>query len=314
MRDKASVLVTGGAGFIGSHLIDRLVEAGYAVRVIDNLSTGNLANIEGHLDGGRVDFVEGDIRDAGRVKKSVEGMGMVVHLAAVTSVPFSVEHPGLTYDVNAKGTLNLLRSCAEEGVGRFVFVSSCAVYGEPEFLPLKETHHVSPISPYAASKLAAEHSCLDFYEKRLLKSVILRLFNVYGLRQGLNDYSGVITRFFDRAKRGLPLIVYGDGLQTRDFVNVCDVVKAVLASVENDRALGEVFNIGSGRPISINALAKTVLELVGSDLEVFHEQPRLDEIRDSYADISKAEKLLAYEPSVSLSEGLRGLLSEGVFS
>jgi UDP-glucose 4-epimerase len=304
------VLVTGGAGFIGSHVVDSLVDCGYGVRVVDDLSTGKLSNIEAHLRSGRVDFVRGDVKDAGFVRKCVRGVGAVVHLAAVTSVPFSVDNPGFTYDTNVAGTLNLLILCAEERVGKFVFTSSCAVYGEPECLPVNEKCPTSPISPYAESKLAAERFCLGFHEKRLLRSVVLRLFNVYGPRQGVNDYSGVITRFIDRSRQGLPLIIHGDGSQTRDFVHVFDVVEAVLSSLENEDAEGEVVNIGSGVPISVLELAKTVLELTGSNLEILYDKPRLGDVKYSYADVSKAARLLGYKPKFSLKNGLRSLLGE----
>jgi UDP-glucose 4-epimerase len=304
------VLVTGGAGFIGSHLVDRLVKDSYDVRVIDDLSTGRLDNIQGHLSSGKVDFVKGDIRDASLVRKTLDGVDVVVHLAALTSVPFSVENPDLTFDVNLLGTLNLLRSSIAERVDRFVFVSSCAVCGDPEFLPVDEEARTDPISPYAGSKLVAERYCLGFQERQLLGSVVLRFFNVYGPRQGMNDYSGVITRFIEFSKQGLPLIVYGDGSQTRDFVNVHDIVEAVLVSMKHNAAEGEIFNIGSGKPTSINELAKTVLGLAGLDLEVRYEKSRAGDIKDSYADISKAKKFLGYEPRVCLRDGLRALLEE----
>jgi UDP-glucose 4-epimerase len=310
LTEKVTVLVTGGAGFIGSHLVDRLVDCGYRVRVVDNLSTGKLENISGHLASGAVDFVEGDVRDASVIEGCVEDVDLAVHLAAITSVPFSVKNPKLTFDVNVKGTLNLLRSCAEKKVGRFVFVSSCAVYGEPKFLPLSEKHPTNPISPYAESKLAAEKFCLGFHEKQLLRSVVLRLFNVYGPRQGMNDYSGVITRFIERARQGLPLVVYDDGWQTRDFVNIRDVVEAVSSALESAYAEGNVFNIGFGVATSINKLAETFMESAGVDLQVLHDESRRDEIRHSYADISKAERFLEYRPKVSLKDGLRELLAE----
>jgi UDP-glucose 4-epimerase len=306
------VLVTGGAGFIGSHMVDRLVNDGHDVRVIDDLSTGRLDNIQGHLGSGKVDFVKGDIRDASIVRKTLDDVDVVVHLAALTSVPFSVENPDLTFDVNVLGTLNLLRSSIEEQVDRFVFASSCAVCGDPEFLPVNEEAPTNPISPYAESKLLAERYCLGFNERQLLGSVVLRFFNVYGPRQGMNDYSGVITRFIEFSKQGLPLVIYGDGSQTRDFVNVKDVVEAVLASVKSSKAKGEVFNIGSGKPTSINELAKTVLELAGLDLEIRYEKSRAGDIKDSYADISKAKALLGFEPKVSLKAGLQALLEEKV--
>jgi UDP-glucose 4-epimerase len=310
MRESVKVLVTGGAGFIGSHVVDKLVSSGYGVRVIDNLSTGKLSNIKGHSGSGRVDFVRGDIKDVEFVRKCTRDVGAVVHLAAITSVPFSVSNPDFTYDTNVAGTLNLLISCAEEKVGKFVFISSCAVYGDPQCLPVNEKSPTSPISPYAESKLAAEHFCVGFHEKQLLKSVVLRLFNVYGPRQGVNDYSGVITRFVDRTKQRLPLVVYGDGSQTRDFVHVCDVVEAVLRSLESKDAEGEAFNIGSGKPTSVLELAEAVLELTGLNLEILCDKPRLGDIKHSYADISKAENLLRYRPKLSLREGLHALLAE----
>jgi UDP-glucose 4-epimerase len=310
MRKSLKVLVTGGAGFIGSHMVDRLVNDGYDVRIIDDLSTGRIDNIQSLLSAGKVDFVKGDIRDFSLVTKSVDDVDDVVHFAALTSVPFSVKNPELTFDVNLCGTLNLIRACAQEDVGRFVFVSSCAVCGDPESLPVREEHRTDPISPYAESKLIAERYCLGFQERQLLRSVVLRFFNVYGPRQGMNDYSGVITRFIDRVKRKEPLVIYGDGSQTRDFVNVHDVVEAILASMKSGDAEGEVFNVGSGKPTSINELAKTVLELAGVDLEIRYEKPRAGDIKDSYADISKAKKFLGYEPKVSLRDGLRVLLEE----
>jgi UDP-glucose 4-epimerase len=306
-RESKRVLVTGGAGFIGSHLVDRLVSSDRQVRVIDNLSTGKLANISQHLGKGAVDFVKGDIKDFELAKKCVSDVDAVVHLAAIISVPFSVKHPEATYETNVAGTLNLLNACAEAGVSKFVFVSSCAVYGEPEYLPVDELHPTNPISPYAESKLLGERHCLDFHKRRLLQSVVLRLFNVYGPRQGVNDYSGVITKFIDRSKRKMPLIIYGDGSQTRDFVNVHDVVEAVLKALETEKAAGEIFNIGFGVATSVNKLAKYILDLAGFNLDISYEQPRAGDIKDTFADISKAEKLLGYKPAVSLCDGLRAL-------
>lgn len=306
----ARVLVTGGAGFIGSHLVDRLVSGNYSVRVIDDLSTGKLENIKVHVDSGKVDFIRGDIRDAELVKECVKDIDVIVHLAAVTSVPFSVKEPHLTYETNVTGTLNLLTSAAEEKVDKFIFISSCAVYGEPRYLPVDEKHSTTPISPYSESKLAGERYCLDFHKKRLLKSVVLRLFNVYGPRQGLNDYSGVITRFIDRSRQRMPLVIYGDGSQTRDFVNVYDVSQAILQALENEAATGQVFNIGFGAPTSINKLAKSILELADLNLEILHDKPRSGDVKKSFANISKAEKLLGYKPQFSLKDGLSTLFSE----
>jgi UDP-glucose 4-epimerase len=304
------VLVTGGAGFIGSHVVDRLVLEGYEVRVLDDLSTGKLDNIQRHLSSGKVELVKGDIRDASAVKQSLDGVNFVIHMAALVSVPLSVENPDLTFDINLLGTLNLLRSSIKEKVDRFVFVSSCAVCGDPESLPVTEQTRTNPISPYAESKLIGERYSLGFSERQLLNSVVLRFFNVYGPRQGMNDYSGVITRFIERCKQKLPLTIYGDGSQTRDFVNVKDVAEAVLASMKSSKAAGEVFNIGSGKHTSINELAKTIMELAGVNSEISYEKSRSGDIKDSYADISKAKMLLGYEPKVSLSDGLQSLLEE----
>ena len=310
MNKATSVLVTGGAGFIGSHIVDRLISSGYSVRVLDDLSTGKLSNIDVHVKSGKVDFVEGNVRDASTVKTVVKDVDASIHLAAITSVPFSVENPNDTFEINVAGTLNLLSSCAAEGVSKLILVSSCAVYGDPESLPVDEQHPANPISPYAESKLAAEKFCLGFHEKSLIKSVVLRLFNVYGPRQTVNDYSGVITRFLERCKQRLPLIIYGDGTQTRDFINVQDVVEAVLKSLENKDAEGEVFNVGSGKPTSINELARIILEPSRVNIPISYEAPRVGDIKNSYADISKAEALLEYKPKFSLKYGLRLLLEE----
>jgi len=300
--------VTGGAGFIGSHLVDRLVAEGYEVYVLDDLSAGSLDNIAGHLNSGRVRFVRGDVRSRELVNKLVGGVDYVAHLAAVVSVPLSIERPVAATEVNFSGTLNLLKASVDLGVKRFIFVSSCAVYGEARYLPVDEGHPPSPLSPYAASKLAAEHYCRAFYEVYGLKTVILRLFNVYGPRQGFNQYSGVIIQFHERIRKRLPLVIYGDGMQTRDFVHVSDVTKALLSTLESGRAVGEVFNIGSGTPTKIIELAKTMLDIAGLDLEIKHEAPRVGDIRNSYADITKARELLNFKPETSLREGLESLL------
>lgn len=306
-------LVTGGAGFIGSHLVDRLVDVGYGVRIVDDLSAGSLENIRGHLSSGEVEFVEGDVRDASVVEECMKDVGVVFHLAAVTSVPFSVEHPKVTFDVNVDGTINLLHSCSEGKSCRFVFASSCAVYGEPVFVPVTEEHPTDPISPYAESKLVAEKSCLSCCKKRPCDAVVLRFFNVYGPRQGFGEYSGVIRVFVERCRRRLPLVVYGDGEQSRDFVHVSDVVEALVRSAEREEAIGEVFNVGTGEPTSINELAEVFLELSGLDLGISRKAERVGEVKRSYADRSKAERLLEFRSKVCLKDGLRDLLEEALF-
>jgi nucleoside-diphosphate-sugar epimerase len=306
----AKILVTGGAGFIGSHVVDRLVTEGFEVRVLDNLTSGTLGNLNGHLDSGAVDFIHGDIRNAGDVKKSLEDVWAVIHMAALVSVPVSVKNPELTYNVNLVGTLNLLRASAKMRVKKFVFISTCAVCGDPEFLPVTELTRPNPISPYAESKLLGERYCMGFGERGILPSTVLRFFNVYGPRQGMNDYSGVITIFADRSLKGLSLTVYGDGSQTRDFVNVSDVAWFVFSALQSTSSIGEIFNVGSGKATTINELAKTVVELSGRGSAISYTESRVGDIKDSYADISKGQRLLGYRPKVTLRIGLGSLLKD----
>jgi UDP-glucose 4-epimerase len=303
-----SALVTGGAGFIGSHLVDRLVAEGYFVKVIDDLSTGQLANIAGHVEAGRVEFLRGDIRDLELIKKAVLDVDVVAHLAALTSVPFSMTNPDLVYDVNVSGSLNLIFNAIEAGVDRFVFASSCAVYGDTTVLPVSESAAFKPLSPYAESKLAIERCLRGLGSRGALDSVVLRFFNVYGPRQGLSEYSGVITKFFNCARSRQPLVVYGDGLQTRDFVNVVDVVEGIYAAITVGSAVGESFNIGTGKPTSVDELAHTVLDLTGATVGVRYEPARLGDIKESYANISKAKGLLGFHPKVTLRNGLKALV------
>jgi UDP-glucose 4-epimerase len=307
IRDNPSektILVTGGAGFIGSHLVDRLVNAGYAVRIIDNLSTGRLENIACHLNSGAVKFVKGDIRDLSLLRSSLQGVYAVAHLAALTSVPQSVENPESTFEVNAEATAEITKLSENAGVKRFIFASSCAVYGDAKDLPVNENTAPNPLSPYAQSKLIAEHYCL---ERTSLQSTVLRLFNVYGPRQGISEYSSVITRFAESIRRKEPLTIYGDGSQTRDFVYVSDIVNSLFTVIESKIA-DEVFNIGIGQPTSIDKLAKTMLTLTRSDLPINYGLPRVGDIKNSYADISKAKMLLDFAPSFTLREGLTAFL------
>jgi len=310
MSERTRVLVTGGAGFIGSHLVDKLANSGYSLVVIDNLSRGKMNNVEGRLRDPNVRFIKGDIRDVELIRNCVRDIDAVVHLAAVISVPFSFENPSLTFDINVNGTFNLLDACARAGVRRFVFVSSCAVYGDPCYLPVDERHPTSPLSPYATSKLEGEKGCVNYRKQQSFSTVILRLFNVYGPRQGLNAYGGVITRFLDQARKHMPLIIFGDGSQTRDFIHVWDVTEAVLKALEITSAEGETFNVGFGRATSVNSLAKSVIDLTGADLGVVYEKARVGDVKSSFADISKAEKQLNYKPTVPLDEGLRSLVEE----
>ncbi len=300
--------MTGGAGFIGSHLVDWLVKQGYTVTVLDNLSTGKLENVRGCLDDPGFKFVKGDVRDRRNVEEALKDVQAVFHLAAITSVPYSVKHPNVTVKVNVDGTRNLLEACLREGVERFIYVSSCAVYGEPEYLPVNERHPARPISPYAESKLKAENVCRSFHEKHGLKTVVFRLFNVYGPRMREGQYSGVISRFIKRLKAGKSPIIYGDGRQTRDFVYVEDVVQALISALKNEDALGKVLNIGCGVPVTINELADMLMELTGTRVKPIHRKARLGDIKHSYADIGLAKIILGFEPKTSLKEGLVRLL------
>jgi len=310
MRKSSKILVTGGAGFIGSHLVAKLAEQGNYVRVLDNLSTGKLSNIDALLKDGLVDFVKGDIRDLSAVKAAVSGVDVVFHLAAQISVPLSILNPKLNHEVNAVGTSNLLNASKCDGVGRFVFVSSCAVYGEPVYLPIDEAHPTNPISPYAESKLISEQECLRRSREHEIESVIVRFFNVYGPKQGLNDYSGVIVKFIEKINQELPLKIFGDGQQTRDFVFVQDIADALLLASQNDDVNGQIFNIGTGKATTIKSLAETLLQLTNSKVKLQFVPERSGDIKHSYANISKASELLGYKPEFSLTEGLKALLDE----
>ena len=305
------VLVTGGAGFIGSHLVDGLISEGFDVVVLDDFSSGRRENLSLHFGKPNFCLVEGDVKDKADVKKALEGVDVVFHLAAIVSVDFSVKNPLLVNEVNVGGTLNVLRESLKAGVKRFVYASSCAVYGEPVNLPINEEHPTKPMSPYAISKLAAEHYCRVFYEVYGLETVCLRFFNVYGSRQVVGPYSGVIVNFIDRLKCGEEPIIYGDGEQTRDFVFVGDVVDACLRAMKCKSCVGDVINVGAGVEISINRLADVLTELFNlHDIEFVYAEPRAGDVKRSCADLSKAERLLGYKPKVSLREGLAMLLRE----
>ncbi len=309
---EGKVLVTGGAGFIGSHLVDHLVREGFEVAVLDNLSTGSLENVK-HLSASKgFSFVRGDVADKRRVDESLKDVDVVFHLAAVTSVPFSVKNPVETFRVNVEGTRNLLEACIREGVERFIYVSSCAVYGEPEYLPVDEKHPLRPISPYAESKLEAERLCMEFQETYGLKTTVLRPFNVYGSGMRSDQYGGVVASFIERLRLGKPPIIYGDGTQTRDFVHVEDVVRAMILALDNEGAAGRTFNVATGVPTSINRLAQLVIDLFGaSGVKPQHRKARIGDVRHSYADIKEAKANLGFEPKISLKEGLSTLLHVG---
>ncbi len=310
---RGVALITGGAGFIGSHLADRLAQLDGIERVIvlDDLSSGSLDNLSACSRTGKLVFVRGDIRDQALISRLLEehGVNLVFHEAAIVGVPVSTRDPVGTNDVNVGGTLSILMAALKADVERLVMASSCVVYGEAKRFPISEDEPPRPISPYGASKLAAEAYWMAFHETYGLKTVALRYFNVYGPRQKPGEYGGVISIFISRVLAGQPPEIFGDGEQTRDFVHVSDVVEANLLAAEKASAVGEVFNVGSGVETSINRLAQMVLELTGRpDLEPVHGPPREGDIRRSWADISKARRVLGYQPRVSLEEGLRQLI------
>jgi len=304
-RGYSKILVTGGAGFIGSYIVDRLLTDGFEVTVMDNLSTGLLENIASHQNRKSFHFIQGDIRNLDLVNKTLPDVDAVFHGAALIEIARSVEDPLLTNEVNVTGTLSLLKACLDSSVKRFIFPSSAAVYGKTEVLPVRESLVSQPISPYGVSKLAAENYCRVFCEVYGLETVCLRYFNVYGPRQTYGPYSGVITIFVNQLLDNQPLIIHGDGEQTRDFVNIQDVVDATMLALTRKSAVGEVFNIGKGIATSINQVANMLQEITGKTrLEPIHTNPRTGDIRHSYADITKAIKILGYNPKVELKDGL----------
>jgi UDP-glucose 4-epimerase len=298
------VLVTGGAGFIGSHLVRELVGRGWAVTVLDSFCTGRMDNLRGLMGSGGSMVVTGDIRDGKILGEVLSGVDAVVHLAGLVDVADSVRNPLPVHDVNVTGTLNVLEACVKKGVNKLVFASSAAVYGDGNPLPLREDCELRPVSPYAASKVSGEYYCRMFSECYGLGTAVLRLFNVYGPGQGTNQYAGVITKFVQSGLRGESLRVNGDGKQTRDFVNVEDVVGAVVRVLDHAPLKGEVFNVCTGTSISIDSLAQVVCEILGKDLRVLHVTPREGDILHSYGDAEKAGKVLGFKARVSLREGL----------
>ena len=302
---KTEYLVTGGAGFIGSNIVRTLVQAGHGVRILDNLATGRLANLEGLTD--RVEFREGDVRDLEAVRQAAQGMRYVLHLAALPSVVSSVEDPGGSHAVNLTGTVNVLLAARDAGVARVVFSTSSAVYGERPELPKREDMLPAPMSPYAVQKLSGEYYCQAFHTLYGVPAFCLRYFNVFGPRQNpASQYAAVIPRFIEALLKGRAPVIYGDGEQTRDFVYVEDIVQANLrCCAAPDQAAGSVCNIASGTHISITGLAERIAEAVGVAIRPTYAPARPGEIKDSYADIRQAQALLGWTPSVSLDEGLR---------
>jgi len=299
-------LVTGGAGFIGSHLVERLVAAGQDVVILDDLSSGRRENFAAVRR--RVSFIRGSVTDLRMCRRAVDGADYVLHHAALTSVQGSVDEPLAAHEVNATGALNILLAARDARVRRVVYAGSTSAYGNPAALPNSEDHVTRPLSPYAASKLAGEEYCAAFHATYGLETVVLRYFNVFGPRQDPNSpYAAVVPRFVAAALRGEPPTIYGDGSQTRDFVYVGNVVHATLlaARAPAARVAGHVFNIGYGQSVSVNDLWDRIQGLAGVPVLPRYAEGRPGEVRHSLASIDKARELMGYQPIVDLDEGLR---------
>lgn len=305
------VLVTGGAGFIGSHIVALLLETGRRVRVLDNFSTGRMENLAGLA--GQLEVIEGDVRDQHTARRAVDGCSSVSHQAALPSVLRSIEDPIGSNLVNVGGTLNMLVAARDAGVRRFVYASSSSVYGDSPELPKREDMLPLPLSPYAAGKLAGEHYCAVFSRLFGMSCISLRYFNVFGPRQDPNSpYAAVIPRFFMGLMGKGELVIDGDGEQTRDFTFVRNVAEANLRALESSLPGGEAVNIACGESTSINNLFSIMRKIVGSDLEPRHGMPRPGDVLHSRADISKARETIGFTPTIGLEEGLR--ITAGYFA
>ena len=299
----AHFLVTGGAGFIGSHLAEELVRRGHRVRVADALTTGKRSNLD-HLPA--IDFLECDLADLRLARQAVAGVDVVLHQAAIPSVPRSVADPLTSHRSNVDATLNLLVASRDAGVRRLVFAASSSAYGNTLTLPKHEEMATNPLSPYALQKVVGEQYLRMFTQLYGLETVSIRYFNVFGPRQDPSSaYSGVISVFATALLDGRAPTIYGDGEQTRDFTYVADVVDGVLRACDAPGASGEVINVATGGRISLNQLFETMRRLVGGHVSPIYAEARPGDVRDSQADITKARKLLGFEPTVSLEEGLR---------
>jgi len=300
------VLITGGAGFIGSHLVDELLAAGNSVRVLDNLTTGKRANLPAHT---QLEFIQGDIRDRSLVFDSVRGMNAIVHLAAVASVQASVDDPTGTHATNFDGTLHLLEAARQEHVQRFLYASSAAVYGDNTRLPLVEDEILNPLSPYAADKLAGEYYLRFYHAKFGIETTAFRFFNIFGPRQDPSSpYSGVISIFVERACQVEPVTVFGDGQQTRDFVYVGDLVKLLTQALVSTETAGQVMNVGRGKQCSLLDLLAALEKLTGRPVERRFAAARLGDIVHSCADVTRLVRLLGKAPQTDIVTGLGEIL------
>jgi len=306
------VLVTGGAGFIGSHIVEALVKRGARVRVVDNLSTGYLGNLE--PVSGSIDFLQGDLADEAIAHQAVENVEVIFHEAALPSVPRSVLNPRETHLASVEATFNLLLAAKEKRVRRVIYAASSSAYGDQPTLPKVETMRPEPLSPYAAAKLVGEYYCQVFNRSYGLETVCLRYFNVFGPRQDPSSpYSGVISQFIDRLLKGQRPTIYGDGEQTRDFTYVSNAVEANLLAAETKRGIGEVINIANGEQVSINQLFQFIRKITNrGDIEPEYQPTRTGDILHSLADVGSAREYLGFEPRVGLEEGLKLTVESGL--
>ncbi len=304
----AKYLVTGGAGFIGSHIAETLLNDGQSVRILDNLATGREGNLVSLK--GQAEFVQGDLRNFDVVKAAMQGIEVVFHQGALASVPRSISDPITTLETNINGTQNVLLAARDAGVRRVVYASSSSVYGNTPTLPKREDMPTHPMSPYAVQKLSAELLCGVFTRIYGLETVALRYFNVFGPRQDpASEYAAVIPRFLTALIEGQRPIVFGDGEQTRDFTYIANVVQANLLAATAPDAVGHAMNIGCGQQVSLNTVLRIAGELLGVDVDPDYREPRAGDVRDSLADISLAQQLLDYKPTVSFRDGLANVVN-----
>jgi UDP-glucose 4-epimerase len=302
-----NILVTGGAGFIGRHLVKSLLKSGYKVTIFDNFSNSSEKQIVGLVDDG-LNVIRGDITNYESLLNSLSGNDLVIHLAAQISVQKSIDDPEFTHKVNVEGTVNLLNACVKQNIKKIIAVSSAAVYGVPDDLPLSEKSQTKPISPYGESKLAMENSFKEFSQSSDLNCIILRLFNVFGEGQS-QEYAGVITKFMEKIQSDKPLIIFGDGNNTRDFISIDYVVNFFHLAIEKlDEKKASIYNIATGKQVSINELANLMISISGKKLEIEHSKPLEGDIKHSQASISRAQSELGFFPKVSLGDGIEHLL------